>query len=264
MATASAPDCQSPLTMRCMSRSRTRPVSEKLLFSRGPPPPPDSVLLASSTTSFTPGPRTSVAPDSSATSSPWSPPCFSSALRWRSPTSSRSESTSFWRSSAALVSASTRPISSWRSLATTGAVIRACAAPIVTTTAASTRPAASPSFARRVRGMPSWPSALRRAVASAYPSSSAWSITLVSSDMDASGRDGGEGVLRTGAAATCRTSSHVGAPAAEWPHRCAGRPPTTPPGAPEGLSDLRCPRSRTTRRAAPARRRRRAPRPTDG
>ncbi|OAR27312.1 hypothetical protein A8W25_03390 [Streptomyces sp. ERV7] len=167
MATASAPDCHRPLTMRCMSRSRTRPVSEKPLFSRGPPPPPVSVFLASSTTSFTPGPRTSVAPDSSATSSPWSPPCFSSALRWRSPTSWRSESTSFWRSSAALVSASTRPISSWRSLATTGAVIRACAAPIVTTTAASSRPAASPSFALKGRGMPSCPSALRRAVASA-------------------------------------------------------------------------------------------------
>jgi hypothetical protein len=91
-----------------------------------------------------------------------------------------------------------RSMSSSRSLATAGAAIRACAAPTVTTRAASTRPAASPSFARSVFGMAPVPSASLRAAASAYPSSRLWSMTLVSSDMDASGRGGRVGVLRTG------------------------------------------------------------------
>ncbi len=264
IATASAPDSHSPLTTRCMSRSRTRPVSEKPLLSRGPPPPV-SVPLASSTTSRTPGPCTGVAPESSPTSSAWSPPYSWSACRCRSPTSARIRSMSCSRPSAPDDSASIRSISSCRSLATIGAETRASAPPTVTTAAARSRPAATPSFARTLRGVPP-PSAARRAVASAYPSSRAWSITLFSSDMDASGRGGGDPVLRTGG---CCDMPHIVARRAAYRRMAppsGGEAPLghLPAGRVDRVSCLRCRPPRPTRRAGPARRCRRDLPPTDG
>ena len=71
-----------------MSRSRTRPVSEKPLVFRGPPPPPVVASFASSTTSLTPGPDTASRPTAAPPARPGrrpasSAPCAAARSRRR-------------------------------------------------------------------------------------------------------------------------------------------------------------------------------------
>ncbi len=268
IATASAPDCHSPLTTRCMSRSRTRPVSENPVLSRAAPPPPCRLPSRRPRRAS----RPARAPRSPRTAAPPGRP-----VRRRAPSAPRAAARSRRRAARrrpspacrpSSVSRSIRSISSSRSLATTGAATRACAAPTVTTSAASTRPAARPSFALQRLRQP--------AVARGLPTRGSLGVPVVEAVVHDVGeqrhgrvraRIGSRGCSERGAAAACRTSSHVATAASERPHRRAGQAPLGNPCPARArvrrFSDRRCPRPRTTRRAAPGRRRRPAPRPTD-
>ena len=200
-------------------------MSEKSLLCLGPPPPLSSLPFASSITSLAPGPRTSVAPESSATRSPWSPPCFSSALCWRALTSSRRLSTFCCSASADAVSDRT-PVDEF--LAFLGHH-RGCHSGLRGADRHhrgdqhQTRGESELGVAATVAPPPgllrcAGPSPRRNRRRGCDPSRCS-AATSTHRDAEAA-----RGYSRWGAAAACRTSSHVAVTASQRPHRCGGAP----------------------------------------